>query len=394
MRDNYYDPNNYNQTDRITKLNIFSHIETAVFIARPNRFIVSCIHKGRIITAYLPNPGRLWELLQKNKTIYITKTAHSQERRTDYTVVAVEKNGVPVFLHTHHTNTVVKWLIEKQAISGLEDYSIEKPEFTIGRSRFDFLLKKGNDRMLLEVKSCTLFHDSMAMFPDAVTDRGRRHITEIAASSYYGGVLFAVHSNSIKYFLPEYHIDPEFSKTLHAFRNNIFIKAVSVTWENDLSIENKTNELEIPWHIYEKEGADCGSYMLVLKLDDDKEITIGKLGSIFFKKGFYIYIGSAMKDLNARIERHKRKRKNLFWHIDYLREQAVLIHALPIRSSSRLECKIAGSFRKISDDRIKDFGSSDCDCDSHLFYMEKNPVESKKFIDLLLYYRMERIIEN
>lgn len=332
--------------------------------------------------------------MQKNKTIYITKTTHSPEKRTDYTVIAVEKKGVPVFLHTHHTNTVVKWLIEKQAISGLEDYSIEKPEFTVGRSRFDFLLKKGNDRMLLEVKSCTLFHNSMAMFPDAVTDRGRRHVTELAASSYYGGVLFAVHSNSVKYFLPEYHIDPEFSKTLHTFRNDIFIKAVSIAWENDLSIENKTNELEIPWHIYEKEGADCGSYMLILNLDNDKEITIGKLGSIFFKKGFYIYIGSAMKDLTARIERHKRKRKNLFWHIDYLREQAVLIHALPIRSSSRLECKIAGSFRKISDGRIKDFGSSDCDCDSHLFYMEKNPVESKEFIDLLLYYRMERIIEN
>jgi sugar fermentation stimulation protein A len=347
-----------------------------------------------VITAYLPNPGRLWELLQENKTIYITRTAHVPEKRTEYTVIAVEKDGVHVFLHTHHTNTVVKWLIEKQAVPGLEDYSVEKPEFTVGRSRFDFLLKKGNDRMLLEVKSCTLFNGSMAMFPDAVTDRGRRHVAELAASSYHSGVLFVVHSNSVKCFLPEYHIDPEFSKTLHAFRNDIFIKAISVAWKNDLSIENKANELGIPWHIYERESADCGSYMLVLNLADDKEITIGKLGSIFFKKGFYIYIGSAMKDLTARIERHKRKRKNLFWHIDYLREHAALIHALPIRSSSRLECEIAGHLRKVSESRIKDFGASDCGCDSHLFYIEKNPVQSKDFIDLLLYYRMERIIEN
>jgi sugar fermentation stimulation protein A len=377
---------------KIRTLNIFNDIETAVFISRPNRFIVECLYKGKKIRAYLPNPGRLWELLQEKSILYITGTAHAPEKRTEYTVIAVEKNGAPVFLHTHHTNTVVKWLIEGQAIPGLEDYSIEKPEFTVGRSRFDFLLKKGDDKMLLEVKSCTLFHGSMAMFPDAVTDRGRRHIKDIAGSSYYGGILFVVHSPSVRYFLPEYHIDPEFSKTLYAFRNKILVKAISVAWNDDLSFEDKTTELAIPWNIYEKESGDCGSYMLILNLDEDKEIEIGRLGRVFFKKGFYIYIGSAMKDLMARIERHKRKRKNLFWHIDNLREHAALVHAVPIRSSSRLECEIAGSLRTISYSRIKDFGSSDCECDSHLFYMEGNPVESKKFIDLLLYYRMERIL--
>jgi sugar fermentation stimulation protein A len=371
-------------------LTIFDHIETAQFISRPNRFIVECLHKGRTITAYLPNPGRLWELLQENQLLYITKTAHVPEKRTEYTVIAVDKDGIPVFLHTHHTNTVVGWLIGKQGIPGLEDYSVEKPEFTVGRSRFDFLLRKGSEKMLLEVKSCTLFHKNMAMFPDAVTDRGRRHLIDIAGSSFYGGMLFAVHSPSAEYFLPEYHIDPEFSKTLYTLRNDIFIKALSVKWRHDLSVEDKAAELAIPWEIYEKEGADCGSYMLILNLDDDKDITIGKLDSIFFKKGFYIYVGSAMKDLTARIERHKRKRKNLFWHIDYLREHATVTHALPIRSSSRLECKIATSVSKIAHSQIKGFGSSDCDCNSHLFYMDKNPVESREFIDLLLYYRMER----
>ncbi|MCX5813244.1 MAG: DNA/RNA nuclease SfsA [Proteobacteria bacterium] len=379
---------------KITKLNIFNHIETAEFIARPNRFMVECFHKGRAITAYLPNPGRLWELLQKNQLLYITKTAHISDRSTEYTVIAVDKDGVPVFLHTHHTNTVVGWLIGKQGIPGLEDYVIEKPEFTVGRSRFDFLLRKGNEKMLLEVKSCTLFHKNMAMFPDAVTDRGRRHIVDIAGSSYHGGVLFVVHSSSVKHFLPEYHIDPEFSKTLYILRNDIFVKAVSVIWGHDLSVEDKATELDIPWDIYEKEGADCGSYLLILNLDVDKEITIGKLGMIFFKKGFYIYIGSAMKDLTARIERHKRKRKNLFWHIDYLRERATVVHALPIRSSSRLECEIAASVSKISQDQVKGFGSSDCNCNSHLFYMDRNPVESREFVDLLLYYRMERNMDD
>ena len=375
--------------EHISKLKIFNNIETALFISRPNRFIVKCLHNNIIITAHLPNPGRLWELLKENQILYIAKTAPGSDRLTEYTVIAVDKGGIPVFLHTHHTNTVVGWLIEKQGIPGLEDYSIEKPEFTVGRSRFDFLLKKGDDRMLLEVKSCTLFHKNMAMFPDAVTDRGRRHLINIAGSSYYGGVLFVVHSPSAKYFLPEYHIDPEFSKTLYTLRNNIFVKAVSVTWGHDLSVDSKATELNIPWDIYEKEGADCGSYLLILNIDVDKEIAIGRLGNIFFKKGFYIYTGSAMKDLTARIERHKHKRKKLFWHIDYLREHAALVHALPIRSSSRLECEIAASVSRISHSQIKSFGSSDCNCNSHLFYMDKNPVESREFVNLLLYYRME-----
>ncbi len=314
-------------------------------------------------------------------------------KHTDYTVIAVEKNGVPVFLHTHHTNTVVKWLIEKQAISGLEEYSIKKPEFTLGRSRFDFLLKKRQEKMLLEVKSCTLFHDGIAMFPDAPTARGLKHIKEIASSSFIGGILFVVHSPSAEYFLPEYHIDPEFSKALYESRKSIFVKAVSVEWKNDLSINDKATELVIPWDIYETEGGDCGSYMLILNLDEDKDIEIGRAGKLFFRKGYYIYVGSAMKDLTARIERHKRKRKNLFWHIDYLREHTNIVYTLPIRSSSKLECNIASSVSDISDGLIMGFGSSDCNCYSHLFYMKNNPVHSKEFINLLIRYRMDRIMK-
>jgi sugar fermentation stimulation protein A len=376
-------------------LKIFDHFETATYARRPNRFVVECLHKGRLIMAYLANPGRLWELLQEGSTLYITKIASTpaQDRRMEYTVVAVEKDGVPIFLHTHHTNTVAGWLIEKRKMPGLENYSIEKPEFTVGRSRFDFLLKKGSDKMLLEVKSCTLFHDGLAMFPDAVTGRGRKHLVHLAESSMDAGVLFVVHSPSTQYFLPEYHVDPEFSNTLYSLRKNIFVKAVSVAWRDDLSVSDEAKDLEIPWDVYEKEGADRGSYLLIIYLDTDRKILIGGLGSLPFKKGYYIYVGSAMKNLTARIERHKRKRKNLFWHIDYLREQGQVIHAIPIRSASRLECEIAESLREISHGRVERFGASDCDCNSHLFYMETNPLASSEFIDLLLYFRMTRVME-
>ncbi len=376
---------------RSERLHIFSDFETAIFARRLNRFIVECFHNGNKIKAYLPNPGRLWELLQEHRIVYITKRSRTSQSHMEYTVIAVHKDGVPVFLHTHHTNTVAGWLIKKQKIPGLEGYSIEKPEYAIGKSRFDFLLKKGKERMLLEVKSCTLFHEGMAMFPDAVTDRGRRHITDIANSSLYGGVLFVVHSPSVEYFLPEYHIDPEFSKTLYSLRNDIFVKAISVMWNQDLSVTDKARELKIPWETYEKEAADCGSYMLILNLNNNRTITVGRLGELSFKKGYYIYVGSAMQHLTKRIERHKRTRKNLFWHIDYLREQAQLLHALPIRSSLRLECHIASALKKISDESVNGFGAGDCDCGSHLFYMNEYPIKSHGFVDLLLHYRMTRI---
>ena len=310
----------------------------------------------------------------------------------EYTVVAVEKDGVPVFLHTHHTNTVAGWLIRNRKIPGLEDYSVEKPEFTVGRSRFDFLLKKGNERMLLEVKSCTLFHDGLAMFPDAVTSRGRKHLLHLAESSMRGGVLFVIHSPSVNHFLPEYHVDPEFSQALYSLRNNILIRPLSVTWRDNLSVEDTPKELNIPWEIYEKEGADRGSYLLVIYLEKDRKISVGSLGSLLFKEGYYVYVGSAMKNLTARIERHKRRRKLLFWHIDYLREQGNLVHAIPIRSATRLECEIAESLKNVSQGLAAGFGASDCRCDSHLFYMNTNPVTSPRFIDILLHFRMTRAI--
>jgi sugar fermentation stimulation protein A len=382
-------------TNMNRRLKIFDHFETATYLRRLNRFVVECIRKGRQVTAYLPNPGRLWELLQEGSTLYLTKTTptNTPDRRIEYTIVAVEKNGIPVFLHTHHTNTAVGWLIRSQEIRGLEEYSIEKPEFKVGRSRFDFLLKKGNERMLLEVKSCTLFHDGLAMFPDAVTSRGTKHLLHLADSSMRAGVLFVVHSPSPRYFLPEYHVDPQFSQTLYSLRNDIIVKALSVTWRDDLSLEDRPRDLTIPWEIYEKEGADKGSYLLVIYLDRDKEIAVGSLGSLFFEKGYYVYVGSAMKNLTARIERHKRRRKNLFWHVDYLREEGQVVHAIPIRSASRLECEIARSMEQISHGSISRFGSSDCGCHSHLFYMTVNPVSSPQFVNMLLYFRMTRIVD-
>lgn len=123
-----------------------------------------------------------------------------------------------------------------------------------------------------------------------------------------------------------------------------------------------------------------GSYILVINLEIDKSIQIGKLGNIYFKKGFYTYIGSAQNGLKQRINRHLRSEKKYHWHIDYLLKHAKIEDIYSKESNQNEECIISKKFNEkfLS---IPKFGCSDCNCISHLFYGSKN--EFKRLINSL-----------
>lgn len=376
------------------RLSLFDHLCKATFLARPNRFVVECLLRGRKTPAYLPNPGRLRELLLPGATLYLTDRDHNAEKRMPCTAVAVEREGIPVLLHTHLTNSVARWLIDRGMIPGIEGYRVVKSEVGYGSSRFDFLLHKGSEEFVLEVKSCTLFGKRIAMFPDAVTERGTRHLRELSALRRKGlksGVLFIVHWPKAEHFLPEYHTDLTFSRTLHELRTRLFIKAVSVTWKKDLSLGEEVRELDVPWPVLGAEAHDRGAYILLLSLKRNERLSAGSLSHRDFRKGYYLYVGSAMKNLSQRIERHKRARKNLHWHIDHLRARSEFLAALPVRSSARLECDLADALSAIAQDAVPGFGCSDCSCASHLFRMDSDPLSSRHFINLLQYYRIDRL---
>jgi len=118
-----------------------------------------------------------------------------------------------------------------------------------------------------------------------------------------------------------------------------------------------------------------GSYILLIKLKENKTINIGKIGKFDFKKGFYVYVGSALNGLDARINRHLRRNKKIHWHIDYLLNFTLITGIFYKKNSVKEECKIAHIFTKklIS---IKGFGCSDCKCKSHLFYGSYNEIIS------------------
>ncbi len=115
-----------------------------------------------------------------------------------------------------------------------------------------------------------------------------------------------------------------------------------------------------------------GAYCLVIRMDKDKDIRIGSLGNIHFPKGYYVYVGSAMNSLETRIARHLRTEKKKHWHIDYLLDEADVVDVLKIPSEKRIECDVAKFFASYGRP-IPRFGSSDCDCESHLFYFPKKP---------------------
>jgi sugar fermentation stimulation protein A len=201
--------------------------------------------------------------------------------------------------------------------------------------------------------------------------------------------MFLVHSPNVRWFLPDYHTDPVFSETLMKVKNRVHVIPIALDWRPDLSLGPKIKRLEIPWQFLKREARDRGSYILVLRLGEERGIQTGRLGELSFQPGYYLYVGSAQRALTARLARHARLRKKLHWHIDYLRQAADSVVALPIRSSRRDECTVAGALSQIFAEGPRGFGSSDCSCRTHLYFAPANPLESAAFHEVLQRFRMQ-----
>lgn len=112
-----------------------------------------------------------------------------------------------------------------------------------------------------------------------------------------------------------------------------------------------------------------GVYILLIRINRDVLVKVGSIGEIYFCKGFYAYVGSAQRCLDKRLARHLKKRKRNFWHVDYLLsdESVSLVNFFVKTNAAKSEeCSIAKKLGEIGFP-IKNFGCSDCDCNSHLF---------------------------
>ncbi len=118
---------------------------------------------------------------------------------------------------------------------------------------------------------------------------------------------------------------------------------------------------------------DKGAYQIVLHIKKNTAIKIGALGEFDFPQGFYVYTGSAMRNLTKRVERHCKKDKKLRWHIDYLtsHKDVEIINAIAYPSENKMECLLNQNLHKhFTEIPVKRFGSSDCrECPAHLIYL-------------------------
>lgn len=111
-------------------------------------------------------------------------------------------------------------------------------------------------------------------------------------------------------------------------------------------------------------------------MEKGRAIVVGRLGCFLFPAGFYVYTGSAVRGLEARIARHLRRRKKLRWHIDYLLQYGRVVGVRRYRGGLS-ECKLSRGVESLpgSSMVVRGFGSSDCKCPAHLYYFRRNPHE-------------------
>jgi sugar fermentation stimulation protein A len=380
-------------------MRFFSPDKKALFVSRPNRFLIiaeSPPEEGRAEKRFLchcPNPGRLTECLFPGTELILEKR-EGKAAKTLWTAAALRHRGNIVPLFASRANRAAEELVLKTIIPGIREIH---PEFTLGNSRFDFLCIAGKgERHLVEVKACSLVEYGTAMFPDAPSSRALKHLEELAALSKEGytcHVLFVILHGEPEVFVPNLHTDPAFASALGRFcggeRPAVKARAVLLRCGEDGGAELPGKQA-VPVDLSHSALAaqDAGNYLILLELPKSRRVETGALGTIGFQKGWYVYSGSARKNLSARISRHLRKTgKKKHWHIDYLTPYAGRIKAFPVMSYRNLECELAGELERLGGKPVENFGSSDCRCASHLFYFPAPPESSRAFAEMLFRYR-------
>ena len=194
----------------------YSNIVKGTFLDRPNRFIAHVELDGKRETVHVKNTGRCRELLLPGAEVWLTAPG-TEGRKTKYDLVTVRKeNGLLVNIDSQAPNAVVKEWLEKQ------QYDAVVPEYTYGDSRIDFYMERGAERTLMEVKGCTLEREGIGYFPDAPTDRGVKHLRELAKAvkdGYRAALAFAIQMDGIKEVRPNIQTHPEFGTAMQKARD-------------------------------------------------------------------------------------------------------------------------------------------------------------------------------
>jgi sugar fermentation stimulation protein A len=195
---------------------IYSDIVRGIFIARPNRFLAEVEVDGRQTIAHVKNTGRCKELLIPGVRV-ILQRSDNQARKTEYDLIAVWKGERLINMDSLAPNRVWGEYLQSGQFADIEDITFIKPEAKYGDSRFDFYVESGKRKIFIEIKGVTLEKDGVALFPDAPTQRGVKHLHELArcvGDGFEAQVVFVVQMSDVRYFTPNDQTHPAFGVAL------------------------------------------------------------------------------------------------------------------------------------------------------------------------------------
>ena len=222
----------------------YSNIEQAYFLERPNRFIAYVeTARGREI-CHVKNTGRCRELLTDHAVVYVQRN-DNPNRKTKLDLIGVEKNQYLINMDSQAPNMAVKEWLQKGTL--FSEHAKIYSEKTYGESRFDFYIEDGDRKAFMEVKGVTLEMNGVCRFPDAPTERGVKHIRELAAcmeDGYEAYILFVIQLSPVKYLEPNDETHKAFGDALReAQKKGVHVMAVDCQVMTD-SMEIM-NEVEV-----------------------------------------------------------------------------------------------------------------------------------------------------
>lgn len=200
----------------------YENIREAVFIKRNNRFSADVLIDGKKETVHIKNTGRLKELLTEGAEV-ILEEGKNPERKTRFSVIAVKKGGRIINIDSQAPNAAAFEALAGGLITEIGKPDMVKREVKYGISRFDLYYEKNGVKGYMEVKGVTLDDNGTARFPDAPTERGSRHLRELAGAvkeGYECSALFVIQMKGMDKFSPNYVTDPVFAAELENAANN------------------------------------------------------------------------------------------------------------------------------------------------------------------------------
>lgn len=206
----------------------YGQIVHGTFIRRLNRFMAEVLIGEQVTEVHVKNTGRLRELLVPGALVSLEK-ADNPARKTRHSLIAVKAESDWVNIDSQVPNAVVEEALKQGLVEQWGNVDLMKREAVWGNSRFDFYVEGGGEKGFIEVKGVTLAQDGLAMFPDAPTERGTKHVLaliEAVTEGYKGTVLFLIQRRGCKLFRPHGEMDAAFADALReAARRGVDIVA-------------------------------------------------------------------------------------------------------------------------------------------------------------------------